>query len=129
MINFHFSGPGRFVKKEFILYKLEPDIVMITMINKYNKHISLLHNKLSISIYPDNDIFIYHSYCNKEIKYSGSWFKILPMDILTTTNNICHCIIDDFTYPNGDIGVCQLIIEFTNKGIKKIKQILTIGQI
>jgi hypothetical protein len=130
MTTFNFSGSGRFINNEFIPYVTEPEIVMVTMTNNNNTNIMLLYNKLNIYIYPDNYIFIHHTFSNKELNYSDTWYKIFPIDVLNIINNYTiHLVINDFKYPSGQTGTCQFTFEFTNKGIKKIKKILTNAQL
>ena len=127
---FNFIGPGRFINNEFIPYVTEPEILMVTMINNNNTNIMLLSNKLNIYIYPDNYIFIHHTFSNKELNYSDTWYKIFPIDVLNIINNYTiHLVINDFKYSSGQTGTCQFTFEFTNKGIKKIKKILTNAQL
>lgn len=120
------KGPGKYVKSIYKPYKIKPDINNVKMIDDKGIETIFLQNTIKISIKPNNKIYIYHSY-DKE-NYSGRWYRFLDSNIFNTiNNNIFYYDIENYENElNQSIGTHQFIIEFTDKGIKKLKKILNL---
>lgn len=123
-IKYEFSGPYKIFKKTQELKKLKNYDIINAYIKIGSKIKEVRENKITYSLVKNN-LYIYHSF--NDIDYSGRWYNInFPKEnILNIKNNILEVKINEWeNIETGKLTKAKIIIEFSDKAIKKLKKSL-----
>ena len=101
------------------------DILNVSMIDAESINHELINNKLTINLYSNNTIFIYHTYYYKNTNQYGQWYREIDNNVLNNINNTLEYTVNNFENDLGQIkGTQKYTIEFTKNALDKINNFI-----
>ena len=97
------------------------DISNVSMIDAEFITHELINNKITISLYSNNTLFLYHKYYYKNTNQYGQWYRSIDSNVLNIINNTLEYTVDNFENDLGQIkGKQKYTIKFTKNGLDTI---------